>query len=109
MNSQYKIQPVRDTLPKRNSHVLLRHPVVPRRKALSQMAIRFLKKWLRWSSFLPPAVAGERIALGMTWTFFMIGVVTVAIFAVLTHALYRDYQAARANHAGSCPERADLD
>jgi ABC-type uncharacterized transport system permease subunit len=59
------------------------------------MAIYVIRTWLQWLTAFVAAVAGERLLLGMTWSFFAAGVVTSIAFAVLTAMLFADWRATR--------------
>ena len=60
------------------------------------MAMYVIRTWLQWLAAFVVAVAGERLALGMTWSFFAAGVLTAVAFTALTVLLFSDWRASRA-------------
>ncbi len=68
------------------------------------MATYVIRTWLRWLAAFVLAVAGERLLLGMTWSFFAAGVLTSVTFTALTAMLYSDWRATRV-HCPRCASR----
>jgi hypothetical protein len=64
------------------------------------ITLYFVRTWLKWLAGCGLTVLGERVLLGMTWRFILIGLLTVLLFALLTWLMYGDWRVTRRNGTG---------
>lgn len=59
------------------------------------ITLYFVRAWLRWLGGFLLALLAERVLLGWTWLFVLIGLLTLILFAAVTALLYGDWRATR--------------
>jgi len=59
------------------------------------MTTYFIRRWLRSLAGFVPTLMGERALLGMTWSFFLMGLLTVLIFLERTTSICEDWRSVR--------------
>jgi hypothetical protein len=61
------------------------------------MTSRFIMLWLRWLFRALVVLFIEYLVLGMTWSFFLYGQLTVFAFLEITWLIYGEWRSARAS------------
>lgn len=71
------------------------------------MTSYFIRTWLYWLAAFGLLLIAERTLLGMTWSFFLIGQLTVLLFIALTCSMYADWRSASRSRRCTCvtPDR----
>jgi polyferredoxin len=59
------------------------------------ITLYFIRAWLRWFGGFLLALLAERVFLGWSWLFILIGLITLLLFGVVTVLLYGDWRATR--------------
>lgn len=59
------------------------------------ITMMFLKSWIKWLLVTVAAVAGEYVLITGRWWFILAGLATIAVFAVITAALWSDWKSSR--------------